>query len=210
MNAPLPDFLLPLQAEQSPVESGTSGHVATAIVEFPRKLSEMSSEMLELERQTFVVAFESVLEHLANGATFESFCREYHVRLSVARFRRWIFRDTERKRAYDVAKAVGMEAMEDQLVRIADGLNEDGTSSPNEVARSSLMIETRKYVMRANNRKKYGDVKQIDQTTTTRFDPARLSNHDLTVQLLEALGVTVPNVIEGAIDGNGEDVGDVA
>ena len=168
--------------------------ISTAITSFPAKQSEMSSEMLELEKQTFAIAFESALEHLADGATFQQFCDNYHVRLHPARFRKWIFRDSERRHAYEVAKAIGMEAIEDSLIRIADGINPDGSPSPNEVARSSLMIETRKWVMSKVNPRKYGDNKRIEQTSITRFDPNKMSNEELARQVFDALGI---NVIEG-------------
>ena len=171
-----------------------NARVATAITAFPKKASEMSSEMLELEKQTFAIAFESALESMADGTTFQQFCDEYHVRLHSARFRNWIFKDRERKHAYDVAKAIGMEAIEDSLIRIADGIAPDGTPSPNEVSRSSLMIETRKWVMSKVNPRKYGDNKRVEQTTVTRFDPNRMTNEELARQVFDALGI---NVIEG-------------
>ena len=175
------------------------GHLATAITSFPQKQSEMSSEMMELEKQTFAIAFESALEHLSDGTTFQQFCDSYHIRLHPARFRRWIFRDSERKHAYNTAKALGMEAIEDSLIRIADGIAPDGTPSPNEVARCSLMIETRKWVMSKVNPRKYGDNKRVEQTTLTRFDPNKMTNEELARQVFDALGINV-------IDGEAEEV----
>ena len=160
-----------------------------AISEFPDRLSDMSAEMRQLELQTFGIAFETALEHIAAGSTLESFCREYHVRLKAARFRTWIFSDRRRKNAYEAAKAVGAEAVEDDLIRISDGLLPDGTPSANDVQRSQLMINTRKYLLNVWNRERYGEVKKVEQTTTTRIDPSSLSTPELQQRLLLALGV---------------------
>lgn len=166
-----------------------------AISEFPKRLSDMTPEMRQLELQTFGIAFESVLEHLAAGSTLESFCREYHVRLQHSRFRTWIFSDRRRKQAYDAAKAVGAETVEDELIRIADGLDAEGNPTANDVQRSQLMIGTRKWLLGVWNRERYGDVKKVEQTTTTRIDPASLSTPELQQRLLLALGVD-PDEIE--------------
>jgi len=154
-----------------------------------RKLSGLTPEMRELEKQTFSIAFESLLEHLAGGHTLDSFCRDYHAQLNSGRFRSWIFSNPKRRQAYYVAKAIGAEAIEDELVRISDGVLADGTASPDDVARSTLRISTRKWLLQISNRKRYGDVKHIEQTTTTRIDPASLSTPQLQQRILHALGM---------------------
>ena len=160
-----------------------------AITEFPRTLSEMSPEMRQLELQTFEIAFESALEQLAAGITLDVFCREYHVRLWPGRFRAWIYKNPQRKRAFEVAEALWADSVADELIRIADGILEDGTPSSNDVQRSSLMINTRRYRMGVANRAKYGDVKKIEQTTTTTIDVASMSMDDLKRYVLEQAGV---------------------
>jgi len=162
----------------------------STIDEFPQRAADMSSEMRALEQQTFEVAFESALEELAGGGTVERFCNEYHVRLSPTRFRTWIFRDRRRKQAYEAAKAVGAEAIEDEMLRIADGLTPDGTPALVDIQRSQLMINTRWKMLTVWNRERYGDVRKIEQTTTTRLDPATLSTPELQQRLLHALGVS--------------------
>ncbi len=176
----LPDFLAP------PAPSPSRLHLA----EFPRLVHEMTPEMRQLEQQTFEVAFESALERISSGSTLESFCREYHTRLWPGRFRAWIYRNPGRRKAFEVAEALWADCAADELIRIADGLNEDGTISPNDVQRSSLMIAVRKYRMAVANRKKYGEVKKVEQTststihtsstsTTATIDLSRLSTEEL-------------------------------
>lgn len=155
----------------------------------------LTPEQRELELQTFSIAFEFVLESLAEGNTFERFCREYQAPiapLSIARFRTWIFRDDRRKAAYLVAKAMGAEAVEDELIRISDGLDQLGNPAPSEVSRSKLQIDTRKWLLQVWNRKRYGDIKQVEQTvsTTTTIESVKaIPTHVLQQRLLQSLGL---------------------
>lgn len=160
------------------------------------RLSELSPEMRLLEKQTFDIAFETLLEHLTEGRAFDSFCQSYHSPLPNGRFRSWIFANPKRRDAYYVAKAIGAEAIEDEMIRISDGLNADGQPTVDDVARATLRINTRKWVMQVSNRKRYGDVKHIEQTTTTRFDPDDLSTRDLTLRILEELGLDDTALLE--------------
>jgi len=149
-----------------------------------------STSMRELERQSFAIAFEHLLEKVAEGTTLTTFATEYHTPLSPGRFRTWIFANNNRKAAYMAAKAVGAEHVEDEMRRIADGLNADGTPSLNDTARSTLQVNTRKWILQVWNRKRYGDVKHIEQTTTTSVDLSRLSTDDLRQRLLEQMGLS--------------------
>lgn len=146
----------------------------------------------QLEIQTWNIAFESVLESLAGGLPFDVACREYHQPLSITRFRSWIFANEKRRNAYHMAKAIGAETVEDDLIRISDGLNPDGSPSMNDVARSNLQISTRKWLLQVWNRKRYGDVKHIEQHTTANLTATTvhtLSSEDLQRRLLSSLGL---------------------
>ena len=157
----------------------------------PLPTLEQSRAIRELDIQTWTIAFETVLEKMADGTPFDTICREYHLPIQSSRFRTWIFANDKRRNAYMMAKAIGAEAMEDELVRIADGLAADGSPSIDDVARSNLKIETRKWVMKANNRKRYGDMKHIEQTTTTTtsVDVRTLSTEELKKMILRSAGV---------------------
>jgi len=151
------------------------------------KANKASTDALML--QTFDIAFEIALERLAEGTTLDKFCREYYQVLSPAKFRTWIFRNPKRKAAYLTAKAIGAEAVEDDLIRISDGLRPDGTESPEDVSRSTLRIGTRKWLLQVWNRPRYGDKTQIEQTTTTKLDTSGVSTTELRSRLLESLGL---------------------
>lgn len=159
-----------------------------------------SGEHYELEQQTFAIAFESLLPFVADGATLTQFCRSYldtyGEQLNLARFRAWIFRAEKRRQAYYGAKALGADAMEEELVRLSDGLDPDGNPTLADVARSTLQINTRKWIMQVNNRERYGDVKRVDTTVTKKFDPNNVSKEQLQLKLLEAFGIN-PDELEG-------------
>ena len=191
------------RASRNSLDNQSSSRGLSNIV-FPSNIQEMSSEMRQLEQQSFEIAFESLLEQIVDGRSLEEFCREYHTRLSTSRFRTWIYRDQRRKQTYVGAKAVGAEAVEDELKRISDGINANGDASMDDVARATLRINTRKWLLQVWNRRRYGDVKQIEQTTTTRFDPSSLSTQELQEKLLRSLGMegslhNVPDALTGEV-----------
>ena len=143
----------------------------------------------ELEEQTFSIAYEIFLEQMASGLPLDQVCRELHLPISPAKFRAWVDRDRQRKAHYLLAKALGAEAVEDELMRISDGITKDGNASMNDVARDTLRIQTRKWLLQVWNRRKYGDVKHIEQTTTARVDPSALSTEELQRKIMAALGM---------------------
>lgn len=171
MTTPIPDWMLPIEL----------------IPDCPGN----REALIALERQSYEIAFETALEAIADGTTLQYFCAHYHQPLSPTRFRTWIFKDARRKAAYEVAKALSAEAMEEDLVRIADGLRADGTQSMDDVQRSTLMVNTRKWLMQANNRQRYGDVKKVEQTTTstTTIDVTTMSTDDLKKFVLRQAGI---------------------
>lgn len=168
--------------------------------EITRTLEEANRANRALMLQSFEIAFESILEHISNGQPLEQFVREYHTKLPVASLRAWIYRDPKRKNAYLVAKAIGAEAIEDELIRISDGVKADGSASLDDVARSKLRIDTRFRLLQVWNRKRYGDVKQVNTTSTTTLDVANMTSEEINRRILESMGVVLdPNSSGSAI-----------
>lgn len=173
--------------------------------------------IIELEKQSFAIAFEQALEALAGGTTLTEFCHSYHMPMSPVRFRSWMMQDQRRKNAYYGAKALWAEALEDELIRISDGIGPDGSrpspsqaqpSLPEDVQRSALRIQTRKWIMEKSNRKRYGDVKHIEQTTTntTTIDVTSMSTEDLKRFVLRQAGADAMDAttLDALLD-NGDD-----
>lgn len=171
--------------------------------------------IIELEKQSFAIAFEQALEALAGGTTLTEFCHSYYMPMSPVRFRSWMMQDQRRKNAYYGAKALWAEALEDELIRISDGIGPDGSrpspsqpSLPEDVQRSALRIQTRKWIMEKSNRKRYGDVKHIEQTTTntTTIDVTSMSTEDLKRFVLRQAGADAMDAttLDALLD-NGDD-----
>jgi hypothetical protein len=147
-----------------------------------------------LEIQTWTIAFETILEKMSEGLPFDQICKDYQTPantpvLQPARVRAWIFANERRRNAYLVAKSIGAEAIEDDLLRISDGLRPDGSVSLDDVPRSQLRINTRKWLLGVWNRDRYGDVKKVESTMTSRIDPSLLPTDDLRSRLLQNLGL---------------------
>ena len=150
---------------------------------------EERSARLALQEQTYSIAFEVFLEQIADGAPLDRVCREYHTVIQPSSFRSWVYRDPRRKQAYMVAKAIGAEAVEDELIRIADGFDALGNPSPEETNRSALRIKTRQWLLEIWNPKRYAQVTKIESTTTTKHDISTMSTDDLRRLVMERLGM---------------------
>jgi hypothetical protein len=79
----------------------------------------------------------------------------------LKRFVAWVMRDENRKAQYYEAQAIGAEVLMIETPLIADA-----SDSMEDVNRSTLRVNTRKWQMSVWNRKRFGDVKQIDQNVT--------------------------------------------
>ena len=158
-------------------------------IKFQTELSpEERQAKLALQEQTFSIAFETFLEQIADGAPLERVCREYHTQIAPSSFRSWVYRDPKRKQAYMVAKAIGAEAVEDELIRISDGFDALGNPSPEETNRSALRIKTRQWLLEIWNPKRYAQVTKIEQTTTTKHDVTNMTTEELRRLVMERLG----------------------
>lgn len=152
----------------------------------------------ELTDQIYEIAFEQALVKLVSGRTLDSIIGEYHTPIEIDRFRSWIYKDPIRKQRYNNAMEIGTEALEDEILRIADGT----TGDPEDVQRSTLKIGTRKWLMGVRNRRKYGDVKQLDVNNTTTVNIKNLLEQR-EAQLMNVIdGEVLVERIEGPVDGD--------
>lgn len=116
---------------------------------------------LENEHTTFATLFERALDGIASGKPLSQVVEEYPVPVDYARMLAWIHKDENRRSRYYEAQAVGAEVVADQMIAISDAAD-----TVEDVQRSTLRINTRKWLLGVWNRKRYGDIKQIDQTVT--------------------------------------------
>lgn len=112
----------------------------------------------ENDEAVYPALFEIALDGIASGNPMTAVVESYPLRVNIDRFRAWVLRDETRRARYYEAQALGAEVVAEQIIEIADA-----DDSIEDVARSTLRINSRKWLMGVWNRKRFGDVKQIEQ-----------------------------------------------
>jgi hypothetical protein len=122
----------------------------------PRKPSAEGKALVLVQyEQVFMRAIESI----AHGMSLSQVLRDDQREIDYNDFYRWIKKDPTRKQLFDEAQEMRTEFMAGEILEIADA--ED---SIEDVNRSKLKIDTRKWLMGAHNRKKYGATTNIEMT----------------------------------------------
>lgn len=124
----------------------------------------------EITRLMFQNMFSQILDKVTLGMTLSE-CLANDVReCSKAEFLRWIFANSERQRQYYEAQAISSEITAGEILDIADGRGDEGFME--DIARSTLRINTRKFMMGVANKKRFGDVKQLEISNTISITSA--------------------------------------
>jgi hypothetical protein len=105
----------------------------------------------------YEIAFPRILELLCSGSTLKKALDEYHYPIDPGAFMRWIRSNNDRRSMYKEAEEVRSEAWADLALTHATGVD-----SLDDVSRSKLVVDTIFKLIGAQNRKKYGDVKQVE------------------------------------------------
>ena len=141
--------------------------------------------------------FEPTLDKLAMGMAVSEIIRESAHEISCAEFLRWVHKDPTRKARYYEAQEIGAEVVASEMITIADGVN-----SLEDVQRSKLRIDTRKFLLGVWNRKRYGEVKQVEMTGTISITEALAQAQ---ARIIEAEVVDVVTIENTQGDDNAED-----
>ena len=121
-----------------------------------------------IEHLTFESLFDDVLDKVREGGMLVNQMFDNDPRApSYARFISWVYRDENRRARYDEAQLAGAEVIKQQMLMIADA-----DDSLEDVNRSTLRINTRKWMLGVMDKKRFGDTKQIDQTVTINLSDA--------------------------------------
>ena len=128
------------------------------IVEQPVATSKEVRELVDLQ---YSILFERALPQLAANITLADICREYHTPTDPNKFRAWILRDDTRTSRYYEALSIAADVMEEEIIRISDAVD-----TMEDVQRSTLRINTRKFIMAVRNKRHYGETKQVDLNVT--------------------------------------------
>lgn len=121
----------------------------------PTPLSSPQGKALVITQ--FEVAFPRIMEMVSSGYTFAQAVREYPIDIDQGAFLRWINKDPMRKETYREAKEIRTEAWAGKIIEYAEAAD-----SAEDVQRSKLKVDTLKWLMAADNRRTYGDVKQVE------------------------------------------------
>lgn len=108
----------------------------------------------EIQRITFESLFERALEQVMEGKSVKSLVESDPRGVTYGQFMRWVRSNPERSKAMDEAEEIGTDVTADELKEISDG---DGLE---DVQRSTLRVNTRKWLMQTRNKKKYGAEKE--------------------------------------------------
>jgi hypothetical protein len=100
-----------------------------------------------------------VIEGVEAGIPPSQTLKEDPRNIDKGKFYSWMNRDPERKKRFDEAKVIGALVMEDMLLERING------DSLEDVQRAKLAVDTLKWLMQVNNRKRYG----ADKEHTTSF-----------------------------------------
>lgn len=120
----------------------------------------------------FEAVFPRIMDLISSGYTLNNALSELPIELNSGAFLRWIKKDQMRYEAYKEAKEVRTEVWSGKLVEYAEAAD-----SMEDVARSRLKVDTLKWLMGADNRKTYGDVKQVELGGTISITAALAAAH---------------------------------
>ena len=125
----------------------------------PRSLAKSPPEIKALVLVQYEQVFMRAIDSIAHGMSLSQVLRDDQRNIDYNDFYRWIKKDPTRKQLFDEAQEMRTEFMAGEIIEIADA-----DDSLEDVNRSKLKIDTRKWLMGAHNRKKYGATTNIEMT----------------------------------------------
>jgi hypothetical protein len=123
----------------------------------PRTLAKSPPEVKALALAQYEHIFMRVIDSIAHGQSLSQILRDDQRDIDYNDFYRWIKKDPQRNQLFTEAQEMRTEFMAGEIIEIADA---DDTLE--DVNRSRLKIDTRKWLMGAHNRKKYGETKTVE------------------------------------------------
>ena len=185
--------LMPTMEQGNPHSLGT---VVTGETPLPNWLScpdpkppRLPAESKALRHVEYEQIFERVIEDVYRGRSLQSLIEDDHRLVSYEDFLRWVKRDPQRHERFKEAQEMRTEFLAGEILEIADGVDSIDASAPETVNRDKLRIDTRKWLMGAHNRKRYGETKQIEVGGTISITEA-LQQAQMRVIEAEVLDVT--------------------
>lgn len=135
----------------------------------PPRLTVQARELLHTQYEQM---FERVVEDIYRGRSLQSLIREDHREVSYEDFLRWVKKDSMRHERFKEAQEMRTEFLAGEILQIADGVDSIEPTSNDAVNRDKLRIDTRKWLMGAHNKKRYGEIKQLEVATSISITDA--------------------------------------
>jgi hypothetical protein len=151
----------------------------------PVRTAEQEHTRSQLVQTQFESMFIRVLEEMASGKTLTQVLNEDFRGFKAGAFLKWVKRDPDRHSLYKEAKELRTEHWAAEVIEIADA--EDAVE---DVQRSRLRIDTRKWLMGSDNRKVYGETKTIDVGGSISIIGALEAANNRVVELSDVEDVT--------------------
>jgi hypothetical protein len=147
----------------------------------PKPSPEGKALVLVQYEQVFMRAIDSI----AHGKSLSQVLRDDQREIDYNDFYRWIKKDPTRRQLFDEAQEMRTEFMAGEIIEIADA-----DDSLEDVNRSRLKIDTRKWLMGAHNRKKYGATTSIEMTGGISITGALAAAQARVIDLGDVIDVT--------------------
>lgn len=146
----------------------------------PKPSPEGKALVLVQYEQVFMRAIDSI----AHGMSLSQVLRDDQRDIDYNDFYRWIKKDPHRKQLFDEAQELRTEFMAGEIIEIADA-----DDSLEDVNRSKLKIDTRKWLMGAHN-KKYKTSTTVEMTGGISITDALSAARARTIDLADVTDVT--------------------
>lgn len=171
----LPNWLAPSPMDETDVDpDNPDGTLPSPVpLEVPRSKEHIRAlrvareARLSLLHDQFEAHFDTVLDVVASGSPASAAFEATHMSDAMGKFFRWVKADPARFDKLREAQEIGAEVVSNQMVAIADA-----SDSLEDVARSTLRINTRKWLLGVWDRKRFGEVKQNDVNITVNLADA--------------------------------------
>ena len=107
---------------------------------------------LERQNQIFESIWDSLLDRTSLGHKLKDIASDDPRGIDLPKLTRWISKDPTRNKEYNAAKRMGTHMVLEEMIDISDGKD-----SMEDVARSTLRVNTRRLYLKAYNRDVFGD-----------------------------------------------------
>jgi len=164
MSVPFPQSPAAPQAPQPPTVDLIPSWLAPPAPSSAKAIKAIKRDSLHA---TYENMFDHIIDSILKGRTLKQLLEEDCRELDYQSFLNWIYKNDERRDRYYMAQEIRAEVIASEMLDIADA-----SDSIEDVARSTLRINTRKWLLGVSNRKRFGETKQIEQNVTIDLSSA--------------------------------------